>query len=410
MPTKFWGFSVLFFMINLVGSAQVLKVDTLNNTGNFFKTRQLQSDEDLRIKEIHDELEKALKDINDQFAGSIYFGLNGQEVKRDNFFVINTGISLSNGVYPFKFELNSGILAQIQNGSFSETVSNVSISFDYNFSDKNLSKQSYVFLNGTNNSYLGIDQRYEIGGGFILNYYSGNRSRKVENLKSRAIDERNESGLTEEGVQKLMALNGGNHSFNSEDRFLKAQLEKLQVQGEGKDREEVSILLRKRRRVVNTLIKNFSSTRLSFLAGLNYELEKTADSLELFDGDQKRNRNFTATNRYRLVLRPGLDWRGENFSFSSKYYIKTGVFEEFYNRVDDGINSDKRLDYWTEWITSFRFNFTQKIGVSITYTLFYDNAPNRAFFNVSTTGGSNFRLFSAENKFKAILLSFTYGL
>ena len=86
------------------------------------------------------------------------------------------------------------------------------------------------------------------------------------------------------------------------------------------------------------------------------------------------------------------------------------MFEGFHNRVDDGINSDKRWDYWTEWVTSLRFNFTEKIGVSVTYTLFYDNAPNRAFYTVPTTGGNEVRLFSAEDSFKAILLSFNYGL
>ena len=410
MPTKRSGTTLLCLLYILWSTAQEIETDTLKINVSPPRDHSSSTGMDSRIGEIERRLNNVIGDLGDAFSGTIFFGLNGQEVKRDNFFVINTGIALSNGTYPFKFELNSGILAQIQNGRFNETVSNVSISFDYNFSERDLSKQSYVFINGTNNSYLGIDQRYEIGGGFILNYYSGNKSRKIERVRNQIIDKRNTTGLTEEGVQKLKALNGEKSSFNSTDRFLRDQLEEYREGEEEKDSEEVSALLRKRRSVVNTLIKKFSTMRLSILAGINYELEKTADSLDLFDGDIKRNGNFEATNRYRLVLRPGVDWKGENFSFSSRYYIKSGMFEDFYNRVDDGINTDKRLDYWTEWVTSLQFNFTEKIGVSIAYTLFYDNAPNRAFYDISTSGGSEFRLFSAEDRFKAILLSFTYGL
>lgn len=410
MPTKIRGLTILFLFACGAGNSQVADSMAKDTSRTQFRIENRPQVEDLKFLNITDRLEAAADEVEDQFSGRIFFGLNGQEVKRDNFFVINTGISLSNGVFPFKFELNSGILAQIRNGSFSETVSNVSISFDYNFSDKDLSKQSYVFINGTNNSYLGIDQRYEIGGGFILNYYSGNKSRKVEHVRNRAIDDRNESGLTEDGITKLRELNGVEESFNDTDRFLKDQREDLLNRGEEEAADDVTGLLRKRRRIVNTLIKKYSTIRLSILAGLNYELEKTADSLPLFNGDLQRSRSFSATNRYRLVVRPGLDWQGENFSFSSKMYVKSGIFEGFYNRIDDGINVDKRWDYWAEWISSLRFNFTEKIGVSITYTLFYDNAPNRAFYDIAQTGGNDFRLFSAENRFKAILLSFSYGL
>lgn len=344
-----------------------------------------------------------------QFSGSITFGLNSQEVKRNNFFVINTGIDLSAGTYPFKFELSSGVLAQIENGTFSESVSALSISFDYNYSEKNLSKQSYVFLNGTNNSYLGIDQRYELGGGFILNYYSGTKAKTTKFQRDVLLGEEINSGLTLEGKEKLKQLLGNAHSIDDNDEVFKKGVNYLSNSKASKD-EKLELLDKERRKFINTIIKNFSTTRLTILAGLNYELEKTADSLELYNGDILRKGSFSSTNRFRWVVRPGVEFRGENFKFSSKAYFKFGVFEEFYNEVAADQNIDKKIDYWSEWNTSLRFNFTPKIGITISYTLFYDNAPNRSLFNVGSVGAPDIQLFSAENKFKSILLSFNYGL
>ncbi len=401
-------FFIFFFMS--VSAQQGSLIKTIDSLLMDLSTNKPALDLNLNFRENLTGLRKNMEEEEDQFTGNISFGLNGQEVQRDNFFVISTGVSLSSGTYPFKFELNSGILVQIQNGNFNESVSNLSISFDYNYSEKNLSKQSYVFLTGTNNSYLGIDQRYEIGGGFILNYYSGNRAKKKEFLRNGSLDKKGTSGLTREGEQQLKILNGNTRSYNentlSFDQGITAVLKSSVLA----DEEKLEDLRRNRRRFINTIIKKFSTTRLSILGGVNYELEKTGDSLELFNGDLQRKGSFQSTNRPRMVIRPGVDWKGENFSFSSKFYMKMGLFDEFYNEIDDGQNADKRLDYWSEWISSLRFNFTQKISVSILYTLFYDNAPNRQFFDVSTTAEPDIRLFKAENKFKSILLQFNYSL
>jgi hypothetical protein len=256
---------------------------------------------------------------------------------------------------------------------------------------------------------LGIDQRYEIGGGFILNYYSGTKANKTKYQKDVLLGDEINSGLTREGKDKLKELLGNTNSINENDEVFEKGINYISASNafEDKKLEELAI---ERRNFINTLIKNFSTTRLSILGGLNYELEKTADSLELYNGDILKKGSFNSTNRYRLVTRPGIEFKGENFQFSSKVYFKFGVFEKFYNEVAGGENVDKKVDYWSEWNTRLQFNFTPKIGVAISYTLFYDNAPNRSFFNIGSDTVPDVRLFSAENKFKAILLSFNYGL
>jgi hypothetical protein len=371
-----------------ISAIDSILIDTILNVKQFDK---------LSIQEFKVGLTKLrdyIKNEKNQFSGKVSFGFNSQESKRDNFFVIGTGVDLSKDTYPFKFDLSSGIQAQIINGELDETVSNLSISFDYNISENSLLTQSYVFLNGSNNSYLGIDQRYELGGGFLLNFYSGSKG----------------NGLTDKGVDEMKLMNGSisdperseeeNHKIFSEviDKLAKENIAKL---------EEVK---KSRKRFANKIIKKYSTYRLSFLAGINIELEQTADSLELFNGDLIRKGTFDPTNRYRLVVRPGFEWKRNNFTFSSKAYFKMGFFNEFYNRVSDGQNIDKKLDYWADWNNRLSFRFTDDISLSITYSLFYDNAPNRSFFNIGSATVPDVRLFKAENTFKQILFSFSYGL
>ncbi|NNC33827.1 MAG: hypothetical protein HKO09_03015 [Croceitalea sp.] len=345
--------------------------------------------------------------LNEQFNGKISFGLNGQEVKNSNFFVISTGIELSKGTYPFTFDLSSSFQAQIQNGALLETVSNLSISFDYNYSEKHVGQESYVFLTATNNSFLGIDQRYEIGGGLIFNLYSAQKyiTKGTPRIKANRTDGPLNYGLTEAGQVKLIGKN--QDSILSDTSFNK-EVDELRLFSEKSS--EMKNLKKARKQFTNNMIKQYSTTRLSLLAGVNYELEQTADSMELFNGDLIRRGAFDATNRFRFVLRPGFAMQGGNFKFKSTAYFKLGIINEFKNEVRNGPAMDKKADYWTEWTNSLNFKFTEKIGLSIVYSLFYDNAPNRLFFNVSDNTTPDFRLFEAEKVYRFMGFNFNYRL
>lgn len=332
-----------------------------------------------------------------QFTGEISFGLNGLEGENNNLFVINTGFSLANGTYPFAFEVSSGVLAQIQNGSLEESVSNLAISFDY-FLKENLAQQAYVFVNGNNNSFLGIDQRYEMGGGVVLNAYSGDK-------KDGMAKDKNKNGLTKEGEKEMKALDE-NPFFNKSAGT--AYVDSLSNTIGAK--EENKTLGNAGNRFKNIIKKNYSTTRLSLLGGLNYELERTADSLQLYDGALERKWTFDATNRFRMVLRPSFVWKNDNFSFSTKAYIKMGVFGEFTNKVEEGPFSDTRADYWVDWTSKLKFDVTEKIGLEIEYYFFYDNAPNRLYFDIATNGEADLQLFEAEKIFRSLSFRFTYSL
>lgn len=345
----------------------------------------------LDLKQLHEE-EKA-------FVGEIKFGLNGQETKNTNNFVIGTGVNFSKGVYPFEFEFNSNIQAQTVNGEFKETVSNIDISFDYNFTD-NIRHESYVFVRRSANALLGIDQRYEIGGGYLFNVYRGNNDAN-----------KNYNGIVKNGRTKLNTLDHNGEFLNEKkDNILGDNIDNLasKIDNFSSPRK---IILGRKKEIRSSLIKKYSKFRFSMLFGLNYELEKTKDSLPLYYKEETPiKNNFDATNRFRGVVRPGININGDNFSFSSKLYVKFGLFKKINNEISEGLQVDDRVDYWSEWINTFNFQFTEKIGFNISYTFFYDNAPNRQYFNIGTVANPDFKVFEAEKRFSNIIFSFNYKL
>lgn len=408
------GVLIVIQNVNAQHTEIISSIDTLLQFGHFpnsaVVTKTEKNAESMKLYTTFKEDLKILKtflreDEKNQFGGKISFGLNSLESESSNFFVINTNIALSKSRYPFKFDLNSGLLAQIQNGAIDETVSNLFIAFDYNFSEKDVGKESYVFLNATNNSFLEVDQRYELGGGLILNHYSGKNSIKKKYGSNQTLNREQLSGLTKKGVEKLM---GDEDGQVLSERSFDAQVDEVGSPSDNK--REKRKLKASRKRFTNIIIKNYSTTRWSVLAGINYELEQTRDSMTLFNGDLIRKGAFDATNRFRMVIRPGFQYKGNAFSFSSKLFIKMGIFGELTNEVSEGSLSDSKADYWVDWTSSLRFNFTDKIGLVISYNFFYDNAPNRLFFNTAALGEPEFRVFEAEKYFRAFTFSFSYKL
>ena len=397
--------SQLFLILTFVfGSAQETDIEKIldnliyhydnpsNDTITFKSKGKIINNNDFRnyLKKIQDNAEEEKK-----FKGEISFGLTGLEANENSQFVISTGMNIQKGVFPFEFKLSSNIQAQTLNGVLTENVSNIAISFDYHFSD-DLNKETFVFVKRTNNTFLGIDQRYEIGGGFLFNLYSG--------------DNKNQDGLINNG-EKLKKFTKNSMTQSEYEDALDIIYDKtkkhVKINEKGK-----KALKKAPKRYENVLKKLQSQTRFSILGGINYELEKTQDSLPVFYKDRTPLKHaFDATNRFRIVLRPGFEWKGENFTFESKAYFKFGVFGELTNQIEEGIQIDKRVDYWSEWITSLNFNFTKKIGLTIQYNLFYDNAPNRIYSNIALENEpTNFQVFTAEDRFSSLVFKFNYKL
>lgn len=124
-----------------------------------------------------------------QLNGRAKFGFTGNESDLNNIFKINAGVDIDQGSYPFELDLSSSFQTVIRNGEFAENVSDIDISFDYHPQVGNgLWLENYAYLKRFNNTYLGIDQRYEAGAGLIFNLYSTGQltPRGSENAQSLA--------------------------------------------------------------------------------------------------------------------------------------------------------------------------------------------------------------------------------
>jgi|GEM_PF-5657701 len=81
---------------------------------------------------------------------------------------ISAGIKLSRGFYPGRLEMNAQIGVRVNDGEFSENVSALKISYDHYIDDW---LEGYVFVDRVSNDFLSIDQRYEVGGGIVVDWH-----------------------------------------------------------------------------------------------------------------------------------------------------------------------------------------------------------------------------------------------
>jgi hypothetical protein len=100
----------------------------------------------------------------------ILFGLSGDEAGEKSLYKLNTGISLSRGDYPSELSVVSRLGMQLRDGVLQEDVTSLQITYDYH-ATTNL--QYFAFAERFTDSFLSIQQRYEIGFGGRLAKHIG---------------------------------------------------------------------------------------------------------------------------------------------------------------------------------------------------------------------------------------------
>ncbi len=122
-------------------------------------------------------------------------------------------------------------------------------------------------------------------------------------------------------------------------------------------------------RSINSIIKNNSGIRVSFLAGLNYEIETTSDSVKLFNEDEEFiKENFKSKELFRLALAPIVELKIGLFELETRVYYKLGVFisdDCYKDKVssDDERGRECRIDYRIEWPTTISFKFSEMVSL-----------------------------------------------
>lgn len=100
----------------------------------------------------------------------ISFGLSGDEAGNRSLFKLNTGIGLSRGVFPSEVSVVARLFLQVRDGQLQEDVTSLQLTYDYHASH---TVQYFAFAERFTDSFMSIQQRYEIGFGARMGWQFG---------------------------------------------------------------------------------------------------------------------------------------------------------------------------------------------------------------------------------------------
>jgi len=325
--------------------------------------------------------------------GSGMFGFYGTQTDFTDIFTVNGGTNFSKEYYPVDLDFSVYFETIFRANQFQENVSNIDISFDYshpNIGD-GLVLESFVFLNRSNNAFLGIDQRYEIGGGFIFNKWIDSYTEPgiaaFEELDRRPIYKTDDDGNLIKCYQEACA------QVNNPKKLSK---------------DEVQLIENSMGRYRKVLKKRHSKLRLSLITGLYYELDKStmSDSL-IIDGENTLiTESFAATHEMKMEFRPGILFRPTHmFKVKLSPFIKTGMPWNWTDVVTSPTGEvDERVDYIINLRAVMQANFSQNMALSLRYNFNYENSPQRRFLGLPGTP-----LFLGQMEHHSFIMSFNFG-
>lgn len=317
------------------------------------------------IKEL-DKMEQAQRKLN----GRINFGFNSDRSDNQSLYRIDGGINGSRGIYPGELNFTSNIGILLNNGQFTENVSNIYMSYNYHprWGDS-LFAENYVFLKRFTDAFLGVDQRYELGGGIVIAKYSKKliASNNIEKLNKISFDDDN----FHDGIWGICS---DYCAMYKTDLVTKEDVEALE----------------KSQRIANiSQRKLYARYRLGLLIGMFVETEKINLSKEVYfsTGPTIIVHSFEPTQKARITIRPTFDYKPSNgITLKVRPYFKLPLPGQQYYTVNHGNLSDKKYDYRFDFETTLQIGIddfldTQNKSVSLYLinNVFYDNAPSRLF-------------------------------
>lgn len=303
---------------------------------------------------------------NRDLKGTVNFGFNGNQSSSSKLFNNNNnsiyniigGLSLSRGTYPSQLEISTQLNVSLVNGKLTENLSNINISYDRHFSDQaGLALESYSFLNRRTDIFLGVTQRYEIGGGVIIASWS----RKIHDLKV---------------AEKIENLENKFSNIKVESGVLTSCLNDCIKLGENIKEADVELIVKSQEKIQNSIIKQNSPMRIGMLVGLFVETEKTmfSDSLLVDNSKVFRTVDFDPTVRLRWEIRPTLDFRIMRNAVSVKIrpYFKFPMPWDWTKTIGNKDVFDFRMDF--PMIVNIKVN--EEFSINLSHTIFYDHTPS----------------------------------
>ncbi len=401
-------FTCLIFISSLLLPQNIAKDD--QKTQKKETKKKNDKKEEIDCKYVEDEFDKLNK-----IGGSIGFSFGSKENDINEYFNIEVNGAFGKGIYPYELTFNLDVGTTIHKpplqdktsdeNIIKENISNLFVSYDFhpffrNYHTKlnDLLFENYIFIRRQSNDYLGMENKYEAGGGLILNFiYS--------------------EILTESGRERKKILD------TTYDNFLKKRINVSTYQRKNTCNKDTLKKLEKLidndtlSKIKKTYLankKNYSKFRFAFLAGINYEVEK-GFARNIYKDSVLLKKDIETEYKYRLALRPTIVWKPQKkYTLKVYPYFKlplTKRHKDFYiERADDPEIADKvkRFDYIFEFISSLNIKIEENFSINISYTYIYERVPKFAKFIDEPSLMEHCLI--GQNRFSQFKIKFTYEL
>lgn len=384
----------------------------LNHLDNKGLNNTLLTDRTQTFKEFRSFLRLLSKQalIEDSFSGKFTFGFNTSNSDKRELIQFNVGAEVKKGSFPSQFKFKSDLNVQLQNGELIENISNLSVSYDHHLNNS-FGQEGYIFIQRSSNNFLNIDQRYEAGIGFVHNVFiSGRKSYKGGDVKKR---------LTQDGAKTIEKLNKfkiQNKTIETDDFIAILCTDSLCIPTTFSEKD-IDLFTKENDKLLKAIRKRESKVRFSILSGINYEVERTPDSLSISFKDSDSTQFFRPRNLMRLAGAPNLELKINQVNFESKCYFKLGISN---NDLNDEVQftdqngrfyEDIKTDFRIEWSNSLSIKITDQIGLKGTFNWTHINAPRRKYINLSEDLVTpDVQLFSSPTRFSNFVMSLSYKL
>ncbi len=335
-----------------------------------------------------------------ELTGKAGFGFENNQTRTDKLFNLNAGIQVGRGIYPGEFTFTTKVDLTVRNGKFQENVSDIFLSYDYFPLQKNqMWLENFVFLNRFKDEFIGIEQRYEVGGGAIFEFWD-------------------KKHLTDDGVGKRKDM----MPDTSGKTFLDAPwwssmhgvCKKHDLKGPGSG--DSLLLQAAHRRTDAALVTQYTRFRMGMLIGIYMESEQgtAADSVQLPAGRMFFTREPLNTIKTRWELRPTIVIRShKRMEITLKPYFKFPMpwaWNETVRSNNPDV-SDTRFDFHLDVRSEIRFTLTddqqnKKITIGLEHRVLYDKSPPRVYLNDQLDADGRPVLLSARDTHQITRLKF----
>ncbi len=290
----------------------------------------------------------------------------------DNLYRLGTRVGISRGTYPSEFRFDAAVSIQLESGVFREDVTTFRMNYDYYV--KNW-LEVYGFAERFSNSFLDIDQRYEVGAGAFLGFNIGLTANGRGMRDTLLIPV--ETVKTAEDSSRLSC-------------YRKARGAQTLPESDSVALERLKTISNNARLPIGSRYKRLRiGVALSALAELEQATIKTRqlpDTLmgQPIDSDTGQVKlSLPGRQKFRLSIRPTVVYRpSDAFTINLFPYFKLPLSAPRKTKVPGGKD---RLDYRMDLESWLEFTVSQaeragarEVKLILRYTNRFDNAPPRA--------------------------------